>query len=126
MKAYELVRLGQCEPECLLARGRECECKCGGIYHGAMAAMDVQPWSAGGRLQCPLCRTLYGPPFQAGMPCNDESINVYPCTGVIGRVPEGGRLPFFPEKDLPLDGKGRSHWDWVREISGRPSAPSEQ
>lgn len=41
--AGELVNSGECSGQCLVAADDSCECKCGGFWHGALAAYVVLP-----------------------------------------------------------------------------------
>ncbi|MEV5544083.1 hypothetical protein AB0L13_45535 [Saccharopolyspora shandongensis] len=60
VRAGDLVRAGQCSPQCLVAAGQdpnECECTCAGAFHGVLANAevstdrDVRPWW----VQCDNC-----------------------------------------------------------------------
>jgi len=41
--ALEAVRSGQCTAVCLIAGEVTCECRCRGLFHGALADAEVKP-----------------------------------------------------------------------------------
>ena len=44
VSAYDLVRLGECTGLCLVAADdSDCDCRCGGMFHGALMNVIVEP-----------------------------------------------------------------------------------
>lgn len=41
--AAELVRQGECTGACMIALEQSCDCRCGGMFHGALASEVVKP-----------------------------------------------------------------------------------